>query len=133
MNAKQLLETLLEIQALEIAEAKLDEAETKKVELKIAELRLTLPLGMLNHYDRLRMRGKRCVAQVNNQTCSGCHVRVTKATVMSLMHGEDIQICENCGRYLYLPKPTESELQASKLPKKPAKNLPELENLPHAA
>jgi hypothetical protein len=30
---------------------------------------------------------------------------VPRNTVLTLMHGADIQICENCGRYLCLPEP----------------------------
>ena len=133
MNAREVLETLLEIQALEIAETKLDQAAIKVIERKIAELRLQLPLPVLNHYDRLRVREMKCVAQVKNETCSGCEVRVTQATISKLTDCEDILICESCGRYLYLPKITESDLPDTKAGRKPANSFPDLETLPDAA
>lgn len=102
MNSKQLLQELLKLQSLDFDESELDEAGEKEMERKIAELRLHIPLLILNHYDRLVVRGKKGIAAVRNQTCTGCHVQVTRATVINLMHGEDIQVCENCGRYLYL-------------------------------
>lgn len=103
MNSKKLLECLLKLQALEFDDAEVDEAGEKELEKRIAELRLMIPLPILNHYDRLRVRGKKGVAPVKHQTCTGCHVQVTRATVINLMHGDDVQACENCGRYLYLP------------------------------
>lgn len=110
MNSKELLKTLLDLQALEFDETELDGAVEREMEKKIAALRLQIPLPMLNHYDRLRVRGKKGVAAVRNQTCSGCHVQVTRAIVINLMHGDDIQVCENCGRYLYLPVPNEQQV-----------------------
>jgi hypothetical protein len=51
------------------------------------------------------------------------HVPIGLITV--LMRDEDIQLCENCGRYLYLPDPAESEflehIEAAKPAAKPRK------------
>ena len=112
MNAKQLIQSLLELQSLEFDERELDEAEEKRVDKKIAELRLQIPVPILNHYDRLGARGKKGVAAVRHQTCVGCHMQVTRAVVINLMHGDDIQMCESCGRYLYLSDTKESDTGA---------------------
>jgi predicted nucleic acid-binding Zn-ribbon protein len=119
VNTKLLLESLLKLQSLEFDEAGFDGASEKEIDKKIASLRLQIPLPILNHYDRLGARGKKGVAAVRHQTCTGCHVQVTKAVVISLMRGEDVQVCENCGRYLYLPKPGDPDQQAA--PKNDAK------------
>ena len=121
MNSKQLLQDLLKLQSLEFDDSKLDEAAEKEMEREIAELRLHIPMPILNHYDRLVVRGKKGVAAVRNQTCTGCHVQVTRAIVINLMHGEDIQVCENCGRYLYLPPGKELESNPGKSVKVTAK------------
>jgi hypothetical protein len=55
------------------------------------------------------------------------HVPIGQITV--LMRGEDIQLCETCGRYLYLPDPAETEFlnkveaakPVAKAPAKPRK------------
>lgn len=125
IKPKQLLDRLLKLQLLESDEAALDETAENQIQKQIAEVRLQIPLPILNHYDRLVARGKKGVAAVRHQTCTGCHVQVTRAMVMNLMHGDDIQVCENCGRYLYL-----SETDASASPKKRKQGI---ENLPHAA
>lgn len=109
---KELINNLLKLQALEFDETV---AETDG---RIAALRAKIPAPILVHFDRLGERGKKGVAAVRNQVCSGCHVQVPRATVLTLMHGDDIRICENCGRYLYLPEMTETK--TNKRAKKPA-------------
>jgi hypothetical protein len=44
--------------------------------------------------------------------CTGCHMRLPIGVVTTLMHGLDIQLCDTCGRYLYLPPVTEPEASA---------------------
>jgi hypothetical protein len=36
-------------------------------------------------------------------------MQVPLGVVMTLKRGQDIQLCENCGRYLYLPDATKAE------------------------
>jgi len=99
---KELIENLLKLQTLEFDETV---AETDP---RIVALRAKIPAPILAHYDRFVERGKKGVAAVRHQVCAGCHVQVPLAVVMTLMHGDDIRICESCGRYLYLPEPTET-------------------------
>ena len=112
---KDLLHNLIQLQSLEFNEDK-----SAKVETLMAELRAKIPPQILGHYDRLVARGKKGVAAVRGQVCSGCHMQVPIGTVMTLRHGQDIQLCENCGRYLYLPTESETETPAPDAPK-PAK------------
>ncbi len=73
-------------------------------EARIARLRAKIPAQILGHYDRLLARGKKGISVIHRQICSACHVQVPRNTVLTLMHGTDIQVCENCGRYLCLPE-----------------------------
>jgi predicted nucleic acid-binding Zn-ribbon protein len=117
MNTQRLLQDLLKLQALEFDEVKEPEKEDR-----VAELRVRIPSPILGHYDRMRVRGKKGVRAVRNQICLGCHMQVTRATVINLMHGEDIQVCESCGAYLYLPSPEEAEAAPAPAPEaKPAR------------
>jgi len=114
------LQNLLKLQALEFGET-----SQKNVAAQAAELREKIPQPFLGHYDRLRARDKKGVAIVRNQSCTGCHMRVPIGLITVLMRGEDIQLCESCGRYLYLPDPAESEflqhVEAAKPAAKPRK------------
>jgi predicted nucleic acid-binding Zn-ribbon protein len=96
---KTVMRNVLKLQTLEFGETK--SAGDISV---IAELRSKIPPQILDHYDRLRARGKKGLAAVRNQVCGSCHMQVPLGVVMALRHGQDIQRCENCGRYLYLPE-----------------------------
>jgi hypothetical protein len=120
----ELMQNLLKLQSLEFG----GPAEPD-VEKRVAELRAKIPAPVLGHYDRLLARGKKGVAAIHHQVCTGCHVQVPRGVVLTLMHDEDIQFCESCGRYLYLPEPSESAKPAatpkkSKVRKKPEALLP---------
>src|SRR5450631_761680 len=120
----ELMQNLLKLQALEF-----NKPAEPGVANHIAELRSKIPAPVLGHYDRLVARGKKGAAAIHHQVCTGCHVQVPRGTVLTLMHDEDIQICENCGRYLYLAEPAESAPPAaapekSKLRKKRAALVP---------
>jgi len=120
----ELMQNLLKLQSLEFG----GPAEPA-VEKRVAELRAKIPAPVLGHYGRLLARGKKGAAAIHHQVCTGCHVQVPRGTVLTLMHNEDIQICENCGRYLYLAEPAESAPPAaapekSKLRKKRAALVP---------
>jgi predicted nucleic acid-binding Zn-ribbon protein len=102
-----ILQNLLKLQALEFGET-----ADKSVEAQTAELRGSIPQPIIGHYERLRVRGKKGVAMVRNQVCTGCHMHVPIGQITVLMRGEDVQLCESCGRYLYLPDPAETEALA---------------------
>ena len=101
------IHNLLKLQALEFGET-----ANKSVEAQSAELRGNIPQPIVSHYDRLRVRGKKGVAVVRNQVCTGCHMHVPIGQITVLMRGEDVQLCESCGRYLYLPDQAETEAMA---------------------
>ena len=100
----ELLQSLVKLQAIEF-----EETTEKSAGATIAELRGKIPPQILGHYDRLVARGKKGVTAVRGENCSSCHIRVPIGAIMTLKRGEDIQLCENCGRYLFLPETPEAE------------------------
>lgn len=123
-----LLTSLLKLQALEF-----DETPEKNSEAQIAELRARVPAQILGHYERLVARGKKGVAVVRNQVCTGCHMRLPIGTINTLMQGNDIQLCDTCGRYLYLPDPAESQFVENIAATKPAPKARKRKALAHAS
>lgn len=101
---KEILRNLFELQSLEF-----EETIQHDTEARIADLRARIPKPILSHYDRLGARGKKGVALLRNQTCTGCHMRVPLGVVFELKHGEDLRLCDNCQRYLYLRETTAVE------------------------
>lgn len=112
------LQNLLKLQTLEFGEA-----AGKAAGKEIADLRNVIPAPILGHYDRLRVRGKKGLAAIRNQVCTGCHMSVPIGKITVIMRGADIQLCENCGRYLYLPDPVEAG-KAEQAPAVPAVDKP---------
>ena len=102
---KELVHNLLQLQELEFADA----GDSHR-DATISKLRQKIPPPILDHYDRLTDQGKRGVAAVRHQVCMGCHMRIPIGAIITLMHEADIQLCGNCGRYLYLPSDAHNEL-----------------------
>jgi predicted nucleic acid-binding Zn-ribbon protein len=117
MNAvNELLQNLIKLQSLEFGGSK-----DKNAEATMTELRTKIPSQILAHYDRIVVKGKKGITMVRDQVCTGCHMRVPIGAIMSLKHGEDIQLCESCGRYLYLAPETEAVPAAPAAGSKPVK------------
>lgn len=112
----KLLQNLLKLQTLEFSDTQDDDAKAT-----IVKLRGKIPAPILGHYDRLRVRGKRGLTAVRNQVCTGCHMRLPLGVIMTLKHDTDIQLCDNCGRYLYLPDEPAGQTGEATPEAKPAK------------
>lgn len=109
---------LLKLQTLEF-----DRTPSKDEEKEMSALRSGVPEPIMGHYHRLIARGKKGVAVIRNQVCTGCQMRLPIGVITKLMRNEDIQICDSCGRYLYLPETPEetnptAEAKTVKKPKK---------------
>jgi predicted nucleic acid-binding Zn-ribbon protein len=101
---KEIMQNLFELQTLEF-----DQTVRPHNEQRIAELRAKIPGPVLAHYDRLGDKGKKGVSVIRNQTCTGCHMRLPLAVVLEVRHAQDVCLCDNCRRYLYLPEPAITE------------------------
>lgn len=127
MNAIML--KLLKLQSLEF-----DRQPSAAEEKEIEQLRTEVPEPILGHYSRLIARGKKGVAVIRNQVCSGCQMRLPIGVITTLMRNEDIQLCDSCGRYLYLPDtPEETNPTAEAKPKKTKKRKAKDESAEPAA
>jgi len=114
-----ILRDLVTLQALDFGET-----AHKNAKARAAKLRGKIPQPFIGHYERLRVRAKKGVAAVRNQVCTGCHMHVPIGQITVLMRGDDLQLCESCGRYLYLPDPAETESAAQIETPKPKKKAP---------
>lgn len=58
---------------------------------------------LLDRYEKL-FRGKdgTAVVPLENETCTGCHMKVTTQTVVQVKTGSEVVHCPHCGRILYL-------------------------------
>ena len=120
---QKIMQQLFELQALEFEKT----IQPEQVP-HVAALRAAIPQPILAHYDRMMVRGKKGVALLHHQTCSGCHMQVPLGVVLNLKRDEDVRLCETCQRYLYLPadplefnKPAPAATLAAVTPVKPVK------------
>lgn len=91
-----------EVDALE-ARSKTFSAQIAELEKERADLAAGIDEDLLSLYDRLlKLRGAPVVVPVSSaRQCTGCHVRVTPATMVRVQGGQELVNCENCGRILF--------------------------------
>jgi len=64
-----------------------------------------LPRALLQMYERIAQnRGGLALAEVRDQVCGACHVQLRPRLYQSLLTMEDLVVCENCQRILFLPE-----------------------------
>lgn len=68
-----------------------------------ARLRSILPASILAHHDRMMQRGKPSIAPVKNGICSACHLSLPSGHLARLQSTQDLEVCDHCGTFLYLP------------------------------
>jgi predicted nucleic acid-binding Zn-ribbon protein len=96
---RKIMEQLLALQKLQF-DARSRSSESKA---EMEKLRENVPAPILAHYERLVSRGKKGVSIARNGVCSECHLRITGGKLVTLAHSDEVQLCDNCFRYLYLP------------------------------
>ena len=96
----QIMEKLLALQKFKSSTKPL----TLEQEAEVLQLREQVPAPILGHFDRLIARGKKGVAVARNGACGECHLRLPCGTVAALAYRDEVHLCDNCGRYLYLPE-----------------------------
>ncbi len=80
-------------------------AERKELEAQRAPLIENIDPQLLSRYRRIRKAKKegKAVVPLENEACSGCHMRVTPQMVNEILAGEKTHACSHCGRLLYEP------------------------------
>lgn len=94
------LEELLALQTLQFDQ----HAKPAEVKARREHLKATFPEVIVAHYERMTSRGRKCVAIARAGVCSECHLVIPTGTLGALPNDEILHQCDNCGRYLYLPK-----------------------------
>lgn len=80
--------------------------ESEQLRAKAAQIEKTIPERLRNEFHKIfKQRGGVAVAQVLNDSCSGCRTRIRPMVMQQLKRG-DVVFCENCRRILYLERPT---------------------------
>jgi hypothetical protein len=106
-------QVLTDLIALVRLEAELKETGPRSkdrptLEKSVEKQRKKIPVPILSHHDRIKAKGRRSVAPVQDWICRACFISVPVGSRQQLSHADDLFICENCGAYLYLPDGTDN-------------------------
>ncbi|MEM1157580.1 MAG: C4-type zinc ribbon domain-containing protein [Verrucomicrobiota bacterium] len=104
MDAKSVMQDLIRLNELQDT---IDSFKTprgkkrKEAEAEAESIRPNIPAFILSHHDRIRKLGRKSTSNVVNWVCQSCFIAVPVGSRSRIMKGDDLNICENCGAYLY--------------------------------
>lgn len=107
-----------ELCELESAKKPAREISTEEKLQRILKLRQLIPEQIISHYDRFVKAGKVPVVGVRNGVCLGCFVRLASGSHQRLIRQDDLNLCENCGRYIFPIEEVEAEAPVAEAPKR---------------
>jgi predicted nucleic acid-binding Zn-ribbon protein len=86
-----------------------DQLTQLREERKLAAARL--PSATLNTYNRVRKKwnSSTTVAEAAGGRCSACQIVIRPQYMQDLKRGEQLMLCESCGRFLYYNPPVSVE------------------------
>jgi len=94
------LSALLRLHELEFGEGFSKRQKGSHFTAEIERCKAQLDDDLLERYDMLKGRfGKNVVSTIQRNTCSGCYLTLPTSGLRVV--GENIYICEHCGRLLY--------------------------------
>jgi uncharacterized protein len=80
------------------------ESRLQELEKERKELAEKMDEDVLGRFERLfASKGDSAIVAVEHGVCTGCHMKLTIATVKAAEGGKEIVNCEQCGRILYIP------------------------------
>ena len=80
------------------------EARLQELQKERKELAEKIDEDLLDQFERLFVsKGDSAIVAVEHGVCTGCHMKLTIATIKATEAGKEIVSCEQCGRILYVP------------------------------
>ena len=80
------------------------ESRLQELEKERKELAEKMDEDVLGRFERLFVsKGDSAIVAVEHGVCTGCHMKLTVATIKATEAGKEIVNCEQCGRILYIP------------------------------
>ena len=76
--------------------------ELAELEANRGELAEAVEEGTRSKYDRLlKHKGQNVVVGIQHGVCGGCHMAISRQTIVSCQADQEIVTCTNCGRILF--------------------------------
>jgi predicted nucleic acid-binding Zn-ribbon protein len=84
--------------------SKVLETRLQELSKERKELAEKMDEDVLDQFERLFVsKGDSAIVAIEHGVCTGCHMKLTIATVKGAESGKEIVNCEQCGRILYIP------------------------------
>jgi predicted nucleic acid-binding Zn-ribbon protein len=93
-----------------------DERKLAELNRRRNELRAGADQGLLATFERVSAKRTNAIAEVIDQKCTACNVMMRPQRYQELITGNEVLVCDSCGRLLYV----DPEHQAATAPKKPS-------------
>lgn len=78
------------------------QAELTRLESNRSELAAVIDSSVRDKYERLlRSKGGTAIVGISHHSCGGCHMKLSRGTVVACQAQQEIVTCTNCGRILY--------------------------------
>ena len=100
--------------AKKLVDSKLAELETREKNLRTelaqlesnrAELADAVDESTRGRYERLlKSKGSNVVVGIHHHSCGGCHMQLSRGTVVACQAEQELVSCTNCGRLLYFTR-----------------------------
>jgi predicted nucleic acid-binding Zn-ribbon protein len=103
MDPKAVMKHLIRLNELEdlIDQFTPRSKKRQEAEAEAEKIRPEIPKFVLSHHDRIRKLGRKSTAEVNNWVCQSCFISVPVGSRSHIAKGHDLNVCENCGAYLF--------------------------------
>ncbi len=82
-------------------EFKRDTAELKKMRARTDAEAAKLDANLIERYRAIKQHCTPPMAKLVNGQCSGCFMSLPSATLLKLKDGNELILCDNCGRIIY--------------------------------
>jgi predicted nucleic acid-binding Zn-ribbon protein len=71
---------------------------------RVKEIRKKIPKVILDHFECIRLDGRKPIAPVDYAVCTACNFKMPKARALAAHRSGEIDICDNCGAFIYVEK-----------------------------
>src|ERR1051326_3807062 len=82
-----------------------DQSQLDVLRAERTEAAAKLPAPVLVTYDRVRKRRGTTIAEAAGGRCSACQIVIRPQYLQDLKRGDQLMLCESCGRFLYYNPP----------------------------
>lgn len=83
-------------------EFKRDNEKLEALKAKVDQAGKSIPSDLLAKYKEIRKQSIPPMAKLSGSRCSGCNMGLPSAVARRITEGDELVVCDNCGRILYV-------------------------------